>query len=51
MNGSKLGSIGILTSYKNIFCGNLFTNRKKTEQNSLVDNINDLNEGIKKVKI
>jgi glyoxylase-like metal-dependent hydrolase (beta-lactamase superfamily II) len=48
--GHSKGSIGILTSDMNLFCGDLFTNQKKPEQNSLVDNINDLNESIKKVK-
>jgi hydroxyacylglutathione hydrolase len=48
--GHSKGSIGILTSDKNLFCGDLFTNRKKPEPNSLVDNRNDLNESIKKVK-
>ncbi len=48
--GHSKGSIGILTSDKNFFCGDLFTNRKKPEPNSLVDNMNDFNESIKKVK-
>ena len=48
--GHSKGSIGILTSDKNLFCGDLFTNRKKPEPNSLVDNINDLNGSIEKVK-
>jgi len=48
--GHSKGSIGILTSDKNLFCGDLFTNRKKPEPNSLADNINDLNESINKVK-
>ena len=45
--GHSKGSIGILTSDKNLFCGDLFTNRKKPEPNSMVDN---LNESIDKVK-
>ena len=48
--GHSKGSIGILTSDKNLFCGDLFTNRKKPEPNSLADNRNDLNESINKVK-
>jgi len=48
--GHSKGSIGILTSDKNLFCGDLFTNRKKPEQNSLADNISDLNRSIEKVK-
>ncbi len=48
--GHSKGSIGILTSNKNLFCGDLFTNRKKPVSNSLVDNMNDLNGSIEKVK-
>jgi glyoxylase-like metal-dependent hydrolase (beta-lactamase superfamily II) len=48
--GHSKGSIGILTSDKNLFCGDLFTNIKKPELNSLVDNKKDLNESVKKVK-
>ena len=48
--GHSKGSIGILTSDKNLFCGDLFTNQKNPEPNSLVDNINDLHESIEKVK-
>jgi glyoxylase-like metal-dependent hydrolase (beta-lactamase superfamily II) len=48
--GHSKGSIGILTSDKNLFCGDLFTNRKKPAPNSLVDNMNDFNERINKVK-
>ncbi len=48
--GHSKGSIGILTSDKNLFCGDLFTNQKKPEPNSLVDNLPELNESIDKVK-
>ena len=48
--GHSKGSIGILTSGKDLFCGDLFTNQKKPEANSLVDNLNELNESISKVK-
>jgi glyoxylase-like metal-dependent hydrolase (beta-lactamase superfamily II) len=48
--GHSKGSIGILTSEKNLFCGDLFTNQKKPESNSLVDNLHELNESIDKVK-
>ena len=48
--GHSKGSIGILTSDKNLFCGDVFTNQKKPKPNSLVDNIHQLNESIKKVK-
>jgi hydroxyacylglutathione hydrolase len=48
--GHSKGSIGISTSDKNLFCGDLFTNQKKPELNSLVDNINDLHGSFEKVK-
>jgi hydroxyacylglutathione hydrolase len=48
--GHSKGSIGLLTSDKNLFCGDLFTNRKKPEPNSLVDNVKELNDSIDKVK-
>ncbi len=48
--GHSKGSIGILTSDKHLFCGDLFINQKKPEQTALVDNINDLNLSIEKVK-
>jgi hydroxyacylglutathione hydrolase len=48
--GHSKGSIGILTSDKDLFCGDLFTNRKKPKSNSLVDNLHELNESIDKVK-
>ena len=48
--GHSKGSIGILTSDKNLFCGDLFINMKKPELNSLVDNLDKLNESIDKVK-
>ena len=48
--GHSKGSIGILTSDKNLFCGDLFTNQKKPESNSIVDNLHELNESIDKVK-
>jgi len=48
--GHSKGSIGILTSDKDLFCGDLFTNRRKPEPNSLADNLDELNESIDKVK-
>jgi len=48
--GHSKGSIGILTSDMNLFCGDLFTNQKKPEPNSLIDNLNEFNESIDKVK-
>ena len=48
--GHSKGSIGILTDSGELFCGDLFTNRKKPEPNSMVDNLNELNESINKIK-
>ena len=48
--GHSKGSIGILTASGNLFCGDLFTNTKKPEPNSMVDNLNEFNESIDKVK-
>ena len=48
--GHSKGSMGILTDSGELFCGDLFTNRKKPEPNSMVDNLNELNESINKVK-
>jgi len=48
--GHSKGSIGILTDSGELFCGDLFTNRKKPEPNSMADNLNELNDSINKVK-
>jgi hydroxyacylglutathione hydrolase len=48
--GHSKGSIGILTSDNNFFCGDLFINQKKPKPNSLIDNLKELNESISKVK-
>ncbi len=48
--GHSKGSIGILTDSGELFCGDLFTNRKKPEPNPMADNLNELNESINKVK-
>jgi len=48
--GHSKGSIGILTACGKLFCGDLFTNRKKPEPNSVVDDLNKLNESIDRVK-
>jgi len=48
--GHSKGSIGLLTSDKDLFCGDLFTNQKKPGPNSLVDNVDELNDSIDKVK-
>jgi glyoxylase-like metal-dependent hydrolase (beta-lactamase superfamily II) len=48
--GHSKGSIGILTASGELFCGDLFTNLKKPEPNSMVDDLNEFNESIDKVK-
>jgi glyoxylase-like metal-dependent hydrolase (beta-lactamase superfamily II) len=48
--GHSKGSIGILTSGGDFFCGDLFINRKKPEPNSIVDDLQELNASIDKVK-
>ena len=48
--GHTKGSIGIPTNDKNLFCGDLFTNQKRPQPNSLVDNLNEMNESINKIK-
>lgn len=48
--GHSKGSIGILTSDKNLFCGDLFTNQKRPQPSSLVDNLSEMNESINKIK-
>jgi len=48
--GHSKGSIGILTASGDLFCGDLFTNTKKPELNSMVDDLVEFNESIDKVK-
>ncbi|WP_406657323.1 MBL fold metallo-hydrolase [Methanolobus sp. ZRKC2] len=48
--GHSKGSIGILTSDHDLFCGDLFTNTKKPESSSMVDDPKALSESIDKVK-
>ena len=48
--GHSKGSIGILTTRDELFCGDLFTNTKKPEPNSMVDDLDEFNESIAKVK-
>ncbi|MBY8999143.1 MAG: MBL fold metallo-hydrolase, partial [Candidatus Thorarchaeota archaeon] len=42
--------IGILTDNGDLFCGDLFSNVKKPEPNSVVDDLDELNESIARVK-
>jgi glyoxylase-like metal-dependent hydrolase (beta-lactamase superfamily II) len=48
--GHSKGSIGFLTASGDLFCGDLFSNMKKPEPNSVVDDIDELNESIARVK-
>ncbi len=48
--GHSKGSIGILTASGDFFCGDLFTNTKKPEPNSMVDDLNEFNESIIKIQ-
>jgi hydroxyacylglutathione hydrolase len=48
--GHSKGSIGILTDNGDLFCGDLFSNVKKPEPNSVVDDLDELNESIARVK-
>ncbi len=47
--GHSKGSIGILTANNELFCGDLFTNLKKPEPNTMIDDLNEFNESIAKV--
>ncbi len=48
--GHSKGSIGILTDNRDLFCGDLFSNVKRPEPNSVVDDLDELNESIARVK-
>ena len=48
--GHSKGSIGLLTASGDLFCGDLLSNVKKPEPNSVVDDIIELNESIARVK-
>jgi len=48
--GHSSGSIGILTDYHDLFCGDVFTNLKKPEPNSLFDNLDELNLSIDRLR-
>lgn len=47
--GHSKGSIGLLTASNELFCGDLFTNLKKPEPNTMIDDLNEFNESIAKV--
>lgn len=48
--GHSKGSIGILTENGDLFCGDLFMNTKKPELNSIIDDPEDANKSIEKLK-
>ena len=48
--GHSKGSIGFITSNGELFCGDLLQNLKKPEEGSLVDNKDEFNASISKLK-
>lgn len=48
--GHSKGSIGILTANGDLFCGDLFTNTKKPEINSMIDDSADAQRSLAKLK-
>jgi glyoxylase-like metal-dependent hydrolase (beta-lactamase superfamily II) len=48
--GHSRGSIGILTSGSDLFCGDLFTNIKKPELNSIMDDLESANLSVEKLR-
>ncbi len=48
--GHSSGSIGILTDNHDLFCGDLLTNLKKPEPNSLFDDVDEMNESIHRIR-
>lgn len=48
--GHSKGSIGILTANGDLFCGDLFTNTKKPEINSMIDDPADAQRSLAKLK-
>ena len=48
--GHSSGSIGILTDNHDLFCGDLLTNSKKPEPNSLFDDLEEMNKSIHRIK-
>ena len=47
--GHSKGSIGILTSNNDFICGDLLTNIKKPQKNTLIDNKEELEASVKKI--
>jgi len=48
--GHSKGSIGILTAYGDLFCGDLFENREKPALNSIMDDLTAANATVEKLK-
>jgi hydroxyacylglutathione hydrolase len=48
--GHSIGSIGILTAYNDLFCGDLLKSNGKPSKNSLVDDSSDMNASIERLK-
>jgi hydroxyacylglutathione hydrolase len=48
--GHSKGSIGILTTNNNLICGDLLTNLKKPQKNTLIDNQEKLDASVKQIK-
>lgn len=48
--GHSKGSIGILTTDNNLMCGDLLTNLKKPQKNTLIDNQEKLDASIEQIK-
>jgi glyoxylase-like metal-dependent hydrolase (beta-lactamase superfamily II) len=48
--GHSMGSIGVLTGERDIFCGDLMLGGKKPKKNSLVDSAADMDASIQRLK-
>jgi len=48
--GHSKGSIGILTTNSDLFCGDLFENQKKPSLNSIMDDLNAAKTSVEKLK-
>jgi glyoxylase-like metal-dependent hydrolase (beta-lactamase superfamily II) len=47
--GHSKGSIGILTAYGDLFCGDLFENREKPVLSSIMDDLSAANASVEKL--
>lgn len=48
--GHSPGSVGILSAAGDLFCGDLFTNTRKPDRNSIVDDIKDMDASVEKLR-